>query len=121
MAIFDKVPRELYESEQDRRITAESRLAESLERYEALVKQIIDIKRHEHGLNPDGFDPATLDPAHGLGPYTLAAIDEFASGDPELRRYLVGRAWTEHSLRHEMEPDSRDQEVSEIIAAGDQD
>ncbi len=121
MALFDSVSREAYEGEKERRIAAELLLNDQLERYDHLVRQIIDIKRHEHGMNPEGFDPRTLDPAFGLGSRTMAAVDEFASGDPELRRHLVNVAWREWSKNDGLEAGERDNEVAQLILAGETD
>ena len=121
MALFDSVARETYEGEKDRRVAAESLLADTLARYDALVRTMVDIKRHEHGMNPEGFDPKTLDPAFGLGSRTMAAVDEFASGDPELRRHLVNVAWREWARNDGLELGERDQEVAQIILAGETD
>ena len=135
MALFDSVPRDLHEQviagmqntfdavtkrlerENDRLI---AQLEQETLRYGELVKQLVEIKRHEHGMNPDGFDASTLQPEHGLGVKTLAAIDEFAAGDMELRRYLVGQANKEYRKRHDMEAADRDVVVAKIIAAGEQ-
>jgi len=121
MAIFgDSVSRETYEAERDRRLAVEAQLDQSLARYDKLVDQIIDLKRHDYGMNPVGFDPATLDPSHGLGVQTMAAVEEFAGGDPELRRYLVGVAWSEHNRRAGMDAETRDAEIAALIMEGDQ-
>jgi hypothetical protein len=116
MALFDSVPRELHnqivadlQAQRDRALTM----------YEALVKQALEIKRHEHGMNPADFDPATLDPTHGLGSRTLAAVEEFAAGDAELRRYLVNKAWSLWGQHNDKSPAERDETVAEIILAGD--
>ncbi len=121
MALFDSVSREAYDAEKERRVAAEVMLGDVMARYDELVKQIVDIKRHEHGMNPEGFDPRTLDPAFGLGSRTMAAVDEFAAGDPELRRHLVNVAWREWSKNDTMEAGERDQEVAQLILAGETD
>lgn len=121
MALFDSVSREQYNLALERAARAESELATERERYERLVSQVIDIKRHEHGMNPQNFDPATLDPAYGLGPKTLAALDEFSNGDAEIRRFLVVAAWQEWNKNHQISDlGERDALVAELILAGDQ-
>ena len=121
MAIFgDSVSREMYEAERERRENAEALIRDMTLQYADLVKQIVDLKRHDYGMNPVGFDPATLDPTHGLGVQTMSAVEEFAGGDPELRRYLVGVAWSEHGRRSDMDPESRDSEIAALIMEGDQ-
>ena len=134
MALFDTVPRELHESTvrllQDQLESATqrherdvTRLEGSLEaertRYAELVKQLVEIKRHEQGMSPEGFDASSLMPEHGLGPKTIAACDEFAAGDPELRRYLVGIAHKEYRKRADMDADEKDVQVAKVIAAGE--
>ena len=120
MAIFDSVSREMYEAEKAHSAALEARVASFEERYEKLVGMVIDLKRHDYGMNPIGFDPKTLDPTHGLGVQTMSAVEEFASGDPELRRYLVGVAWSEHGRRSDMDPETRDSEIAALIMEGDQ-
>jgi hypothetical protein len=116
MALFDSVPRDMH-NEIVADLKAQRDRIQTM--YEALVKQALEIKRHEHGMNSADFDPATLDPTHGLGSRTLAAIEEFSGGDAELRRYLVAHAWSLWTQHNDKEPGDRDETVAAIILAGD--
>lgn len=71
--------------------------AEAEKRYETLALQVVELKRAEAGLPPMAFDASLLDPMNSLGPKTQLAIDDFAGGDPEMKKYLVGRAALEWS------------------------
>ena len=123
MALFgDSVPREMYEDMRAQRDQAlvDRRAIEV--RYSALVSQTLDIKRHEMGMVPTGFDAARSDPTTLLGPKTNLAIDNFAGGDPELRRLLITRAIYETqsaSSGDGADGDAVDTHVAQLITAGD--
>lgn len=122
MPIFDSVTRDQYNQEREARVRAEARADALLEKYETLVKQVMEMKRHEQGMMPEGFQAEKMDAMYGLGPKTQSAIERFASGDAELRRYLIGRAHMEYSTRSsESDPQAKDEEVAAIIDAGDTD
>ena len=135
MAVFNSVPKEIFdtvvgqhrdlitamEQRHEREVTRLNGIIDQERtRYAELVKQVIEIKRHEQGMNPENFDPQSLMPEHGLGPKTIAACDEFAAGDPELRRYLVGKAHQYWQQNHELDKDERDIAVAKRIIQGDQ-
>lgn len=90
-------------------------------KYDALVAQVIDFKRHEVGMSPTAFDASLLDPMNSLGPKTQLAVDEFAAGDPEMKKYLVGRAHLESSaLRGQSDDmDAIDTAVAQKVRQGD--
>lgn len=124
MPLFGSVSRELYEEVKSQRDQARADLAAERERYQALVSTVIDIKRNEHGLPPDGFDPAENDPMNMLGPKTQLAIEEFSAGDAELRSHLIKRAMAETAAlmgEHAgKRPDAEtDQEVANRVEQGD--
>jgi hypothetical protein len=91
-------------------------------RYETLALQVVELKRAEAGLPPMAFDASLLDPMNSLGLKTQLAIDDFAGGDPEMKKYLVGRAHLEWSaLRGQMgDLEEIDKEVAEKVRRGDQ-
>ena len=114
MALFaPTVPREMYDEMKARALGAEARL-------DALVKQFVDLKRHDHGMHPEGFDPTKADPMSLLGPQTQAAIDEECHGDPELRVYLRNVAIREYQKRSDDgDPEVTDAAVAAIIHEGE--
>lgn len=121
MALFgDNVSRETYELALGQLAIAQSNERAALERYEALLKQTLEIKRHEHAMMPAGFDPAKLDPMSQLGPQTQAAIEEVGR-DPELRLYLRNFALREYMTSTEDDPQVKDKTVAQRILDGDTD
>lgn len=122
MALFgDSVSREAYDLALQQLMKAQADLRAERERYDALLKQTLEIKRHEHAMMPAGFDPAALDPMSQLGPQTQAAIEEVGR-DPELRLYLRNFALREYlKLSDEKDADLKDRTVAMRILAGDTD
>lgn len=96
--------------------------ADAEKRYEALALQVVDLKRAEAGLPPAAFDATLLDPMNSLGPKTQLAVDEFAAGDPEMKKYLVGRAHLELAALRGQNDDMEaiDKELADKIRRGDQ-
>lgn len=92
-------------------------------RYEALVRDYGELKRHEIGALPKGaYEAALTNPRDGLGRKTQLAIDTFAAGDQELERHLViqGRVHADRlRMEFEHDPDGLDQAVADLILAGD--
>lgn len=85
-----------------------------------VVKEALALKRHDLQMPPAGWTPGA-DPMELLGPKTQLAIEEFAAGDPQARRYLIGRA-TILAAAHKAqghEPDEADADVAETIQAGE--
>lgn len=125
MALFgDTVSREHHDTVvsllKEQLATAQADLAAERTRFEALVVQTIAIKRHEHGMMPQGFDPATLDPMAKFGPQTTAAIEEIGR-DGELRNYLINFAHREYLVTPHDDREAQDEAVAERIRAGDTD
>lgn len=91
-------------------------------RYEALALQVVELKRAEAGLPPAAFDASLLDPMNSLGPKTQLAIDEFAGGDPEMKKYLVNRAHLELAAMRGQTDDMEaiDKDLAAKIRRGDQ-
>ena len=91
-------------------------------RYAALVAQVVDLKRHDAGLPPAAFDATLLDPMNSLGPKTQLAVDEFAAGDPEMRKWLVARAHLEQAALRGQSNDMEqiDEDVAAMVRRGDQ-
>lgn len=119
MAIFDTVSRESYDllkAQLDVAI-ADRRAADA--RYEALVTQMLNFKRHELAMMPAGFDPAQADPWNSIGPKTQLAVEETAGGDPELERYLKGQALLAWKQYGDLSPEDRDVKVAQEIKDGD--
>ena len=106
----------------DQLVQTERARANLLEtRNAGLTEQILSAHRHDVGLPEPDFDPATLDPMYSLGPLTQLAIEEFASGDPDMRKYLTRQAHAQQaalSLRT-TDHDAIDEEVAEMVRAGD--
>lgn len=122
MAVFgDSVSREQYEDMKEQRNQARADLLAERERYAALVGQFVDLRRHQEGMNPAKFDPASSDPMSLLGPSTQAAVEEMCSDDAELRIYLRNRAYLLGSMKKDEDPGERDERVSALIRAGDTD
>lgn len=113
------VPREFYEEMKGRAVRAEAAIAQYILLYGKLVDQVVEIKRHEQGMHPPGFDPASLDPLNALGPMTKAAIEEHSGGDRELQNYLEQFALREWASRHDVPPDEKDGTIATRIAQGD--
>jgi hypothetical protein len=91
-------------------------------KHDALIAQVIDFKRHEVGMAPTAFDLREMDPMHDLGPRTQMAIETFAAGDKEMRKYLLARATMEMAvLRGQTsDVDAIDSELASLILNGDQ-
>lgn len=120
MAIFGPtVPREQYEFVTNQLALTQNQLAQANAKYAELVTQVIEMKRHEAGMHPPGFDPSTLDPMNSLGPQTQLAIDEESGGDPEQRVYYRNVAIKETLARADMPKDERDVVVAQILRDGD--
>lgn len=120
MAIFGPtVPREQYDLLVGELRMAQNQLAQANTRYTELVTQMIEMKRHEAGMHPPGFDPSTLDLMNSLGPQTQLAIDEESGGDPEQRVYYRNVAIKETLARADMPKDERDVVVAQILRDGD--
>lgn len=115
------VSRELYEQERERRIQAEARANAADARYAALVDQMVNVRRHQEGMESRDAKAADYDVMGGLGTRTQMAIEEFAAGDPALRRDLIARARLEYGAREGMEATARDVEVAQLVLAGDSD
>lgn len=95
--------------------------AEAEKRYETLALQVVELKRAESGLPPMAFDASLLDPMNSLGPKTQLAINDFAGGDREMQKYLVGRAALEWSALAGQTSDLTeiDKQVAEMVRRGD--
>lgn len=115
------VSRELYEQEKERRQAAESRADAADARYAALVDQMVNVRRHQEGMEGRDAKAADYDVMGGLGTRTQMAIEEFAAGDPQLRRDLIARARLEYGAREGMDEKQRDVEVAQLVSAGDTD
>lgn len=113
------VPREFYDEMKARAERAESQVAQYILLYGKLVDGFIEMKRHEQGMHPPGFDPAALDPVNNLGPKTQAAIAEHSGGDRELENYLTQYALREWAARPDVDRSELDVTVAKAIAAGD--
>lgn len=113
--MFDSVPREQYELLQGQLEVAIADRRSLEERYAALVSQVVDIKRHELGMQPQNYVPPE-DPFDKL-PKTRMAIDLFANGDVELIRYLEGRALLKASSV--LDEAERDSTTAKYIELGD--
>jgi hypothetical protein len=113
-ALYDDVCRQRDEAVQDRR-AADAR-------YEALVTEMTALKRHDIAAGPNATDLNAWDPTNGLGGRTLMAVEEFAAGDPELRRKLIATAHTLTAAERlqTSDPDQVDEIVAEKIIQGDQ-
>lgn len=113
------VPREFYEEAKLRAERAEAQVQQYIAMYGKLVDGFIEMKRHEQGMHPPGFDPAALDPVNALGPKTQAAIEEYSNGDPELRNYLRNYALREWAARPDVDRQELDVTIAKQIAEGD--
>ncbi len=138
MPLFDSVPREQYHDALRQRDRAQDALAHAHEliagkdtywqaileaertRHQALVDQIVAMKRSEMSMHPPGFDPAASDPMSLVGPMTEAAIEQTSQGDPELRVYNRNIAIRETMTRTDDDPEVRDQAVAALILEGDE-
>jgi hypothetical protein len=118
------IPREFYDDAVRQRDAALERARIAEDRCAAVVKELVELKRHDIGALPGvHFNTDSLDPAHGLGPKTALAVDEFADGDVELRARLLARA---HVLTASAkmqygddDPGAIDKYVAHLIQQGD--
>ncbi len=123
MALFGdsvSVPRATYDLLVQQLLSEQADLRAERERYDRLLTQTMEIKRHEHAMMPAGFGPAALDPMGQLGRQTQAAIEEVGR-DPELRLYLRNFALREYMISTETDADIKDKIVAQRILDGDTD
>lgn len=102
-------------------LDANTRVLVAQSKVDAMLLEVLAFKRHDMGMPPAAFDASALDPMNSLGPQTQLAIDEFASGDREMRKYLVGRAHLMYAAARGQTDsmEAVDDEVSAAIRAGD--
>ena len=102
-------------------LKTERQRAEAAEaRNHELVKQLLDMKRHEFAMMPAGFDPTQADPWNAVGPKTQLAVEEASRGDPELERHNRYQALLLWKAHDSMKPDERDKAVADAIRKGDE-
>lgn len=118
------VSREFYDDAVRQRDAALERARTAEDRLAVLTAAMVELKRHDvDAPAAPSFNLDLLNAEHGLGSFTLAAIDEFCDGDPELRARLVARAHTLTTMAKLAEPSATpaevDRHVGEQILEGD--
>jgi hypothetical protein len=101
-------------------LSAANAMIEKLQaQLQSTVTETLAIKRGE--LNMGDKDFKFEEAMSGLGPKTEAAIEEFAAGDPQTRKYLIHQAKVD-ALGYKARgstPEEVDGEVAELIRRGD--